>query len=102
VGNVVLPLQSINYHDCCAHGHERHGPFTRLVGFGWVGSLGFESSCFDLWYATDVSHVSTILGLAIGGMPMSSIGLVTGEMSVSVGQFGYRFDSCELVALGYS
>jgi hypothetical protein len=46
VGNVVLPLQSINYHDSCAHGHERHGPFTRLVGFGWVGSIGFESSCF--------------------------------------------------------
>jgi hypothetical protein len=49
-----------------------------------------------------VNPVSIVLGLAIGGMPVSSIGLVTGGMSVSVGQFGYRFDSCELVALGYS
>jgi hypothetical protein len=43
VGKVVQPLQSVNYHDSRAHGHERHGPFTRLVGvwlvwfgLGWV------------------------------------------------------------------
>jgi hypothetical protein len=42
------------------------------------------------------------VGLAIGGMPMNSVGLVTGGMPVSVGQFGYKCDSCELVALGYS
>jgi hypothetical protein len=42
------------------------------------------------------------VGLAIGGMPMNSVGLVTGGMPVSVGQFGYRCDSCELVALSYS
>jgi hypothetical protein len=28
--------------------------------------------------------------------------LATGGMPLSVGQFGYRCDSCELVALGYS
>jgi hypothetical protein len=32
---------------------------------------------------------------------MSSVGLVIGGMLVSVGQFGYRCDSCGLVALGY-
>jgi hypothetical protein len=46
--------------------------------------------------------ISIVLGLAIGGMPMSSVGLATGGMPVSVGQFGYRCDSCELVAHGYS
>jgi hypothetical protein len=42
------------------------------------------------------------IGLAIGGMPMCSISLATGGMSVSVDQFGYMCDSCELLALGYS
>jgi hypothetical protein len=46
-------------------------------------------------------HVSSI-GLAIGGMPTSSVSLTTGVMLVSVGQFRYRCDSYELVALGYS
>jgi hypothetical protein len=46
-------------------------------------------------------HVSSI-SLAIGGMPMSSVSLATGGMHVSVGQFSYKCDSCELVALGYS
>jgi hypothetical protein len=45
-------LQSVNYHDSNAHDHQRHGHFTRLVGFGWVGSIGFESSGFGSWYAT--------------------------------------------------
>jgi hypothetical protein len=44
--------------------------------------------------------VSIVLGLAIGGMPMRYVGLTTGEMLVSAGQFGYRCDSYELVALG--
>jgi hypothetical protein len=35
-------------------------------------------------------------------MPVSSVGLATDGMPGSVGQFGYRCDSCELVALGYS
>jgi hypothetical protein len=42
------------------------------------------------------------IGLATGGVHVSSIGLATGGMPMSVGQFGYRCDSCELVALGYS
>jgi hypothetical protein len=28
VGEVVQHLQSVNFHDSHAHGHERHGPFT--------------------------------------------------------------------------
>jgi hypothetical protein len=44
VVNVVQPPQSVNCHDSCAHGHERYGPFTRLIEFGWVGSAGFKSS----------------------------------------------------------
>jgi hypothetical protein len=35
-------MQSVNCHDSRAHGHERHGPFTRLVGIlvgmVWIGS----------------------------------------------------------------
>jgi hypothetical protein len=37
VGKVVQPLQSVNCHDSCAHGHEWHGPFTRLVGLDLLG-----------------------------------------------------------------
>jgi hypothetical protein len=55
-----------------------------------------------LWYVVGAKPVSIVLGLAIGGMPKSSVGLVTCGMLVSVGQFGYMCDSCELVALGYS
>jgi hypothetical protein len=40
----VQPLQSVNYHDGRAHGHEQREPFTQLVGFGWIGPVGFESS----------------------------------------------------------
>jgi hypothetical protein len=48
VGKVVHPLQSVNYHDSRAHGHERHGPFTRLVGVWlvWFG-LGLLRSSWD-------------------------------------------------------
>jgi hypothetical protein len=48
----VQPLQSVKCHDRCAHGHERHGPFTRLVGFrlDWVGSVRLESTWFGSWY----------------------------------------------------
>jgi hypothetical protein len=44
MGNIVQHMQSVNCYDRHAHGHERHGPFTQLVGFGWVGSARFESS----------------------------------------------------------
>jgi hypothetical protein len=49
MGKVVQPLQSVNYHDSCAHGRERHGPFTRLVGYSWLGSgqvLGLDGFCY--------------------------------------------------------
>jgi hypothetical protein len=51
VGKVVQPLQSVNSHDSRAHDHEWCGPFTRLVGFDWVGSARFESSRSGSWYA---------------------------------------------------
>jgi hypothetical protein len=41
----------VNYNDSHAHGHEQHGPFTRLVRFGWFGPAGFESSRSVLGYA---------------------------------------------------
>jgi hypothetical protein len=34
--------------------------------------------------------VDIVLGLATGGMPVSSVGLATGGMPVSFGWFGYR------------
>jgi hypothetical protein len=50
VGKVVQPLQSVNYHNSHAHGHELHGPFTRLVG-GLVGTIRVGSSRSGSWYA---------------------------------------------------
>jgi hypothetical protein len=43
-----------------------------------------------------------VLSLATGGMHVSSVGLAASGMPVSFGWFGYRCDSCELGALGYS
>jgi hypothetical protein len=37
VGKVVQPLQSVNCHDSRVHGHDRHRPFTRLVGLDLSG-----------------------------------------------------------------
>jgi hypothetical protein len=68
VGKVVQPLQSINYHDSRAHGHERYGTFTRLVGHGWFGS----------------GRVLGLVGLATGVRPVSSV------------WFDYRGETCEL------
>jgi hypothetical protein len=65
VGKLVQPLQSVNCHDSCAHGHERHGPFTRLVGFSWVGPAGFESS-------------RSVLGYAVGAKPVYMVWLQVG------------------------
>jgi hypothetical protein len=53
VGKVVQPLQSVNYHDSRAHGHERHGPFTRLART-LVGIVRVGSSRFGLWCAAGV------------------------------------------------
>jgi hypothetical protein len=66
----VQPLQSINYHDSRVHSHEQHGPFTQLDGFGWVGSVGFESSWFGLLYAARAKPVCMVLALAIGRLPV--------------------------------
>jgi hypothetical protein len=69
VGKVVQPLQSVNCHDSRAHDHERHGPFTRLVGIlvailVWVGS-----SRSRLWCAAGVK--TGCMCLATGGMSVS-------------------------------
>jgi hypothetical protein len=82
VGKVVQPLQSVNYHDSRAHGHERHGPFTRLVGMVWLGS-----SRSGLWYAAGVKPVC-MFWLQL-------------ECLCSLVICGYRCDSCELEALDY-
>jgi hypothetical protein len=58
---------------CVTHGHERHGPFTRLVGLWWFESswvTGFN--WFGLWYAAGAKPVCMVLC------------------------FGYRWDACEL------
>jgi hypothetical protein len=73
VGKVVQPVQSVNCHGSLAHNHERHGPFTRFVGFGWVGSAGLESSWFGPWCAIGMKHVCMALGLATRGMPVSVV-----------------------------
>jgi hypothetical protein len=53
------------------------------------------SSWFSSWYVVGAKHVCMVIGLAIGGMPVSSAGLATGGMSVSSVGFGYRWDVCE-------
>jgi hypothetical protein len=40
-----------------------------------------------------------VLGLATGGMPVSSVGLATGGMHVSSIGFGYRWDVCERLSV---
>jgi hypothetical protein len=91
VGKVVQPLQSVNCHDSHAHGHERHGPFTWLVGvwlgWFWLGLTG--SSWFGSLYAAGAKPVCMVLDVATGGIPVSSVG------------FGYRWNACELYWFGY-
>jgi hypothetical protein len=80
----VQPLQSVNCQDSRAHGHERHGPFTQLVGI-WLGwfLLGLSwSSWFGSWYAAGVKPVCMVLGLA------------TGVRRVCFERFGYRGKTC--------
>jgi hypothetical protein len=70
VGKVVQSLLSVNCHDSCAHSHEQHGPFTRLDGFGWVGSTGLSL----VGLVHDMQQVRSLcacFGLATGGMPVS-------------------------------
>jgi hypothetical protein len=83
----VQPLQSINCHDSRAYGHEQHGPFTRLVGYGWFGSgqvLGLDGS----YYRCETYELCLVL--ATGVTPVSSV------------WSGYRGETCKPVALGYS
>jgi hypothetical protein len=68
VGKVVQHLRSVNYHDSHTHGHERHGPFTRLVGIWLVGTVQVGSSRSGAWYA--------------GGVSLCAC-------------FGFRWDACE-------
>jgi hypothetical protein len=79
VGKVVQPLQSGNYHDSRAHGHERHGPFTRLVGVV-VGMV----------------LVGIIWVQLVWFMVCSRC-----EACVHGSLFGYRWDACELCWFGY-
>jgi hypothetical protein len=87
VGKVVQRLQSVSYHDSRAHTHERHGPFTRLVGYGWFGSgqvLGFDGFCYR------------------GETYEFCLVLATGVRPVSFVWSGYRGETCKPVALGYN
>jgi hypothetical protein len=88
VGKVVQPLQSVNCHDSRAHGRERYGPFTRLVGV-WLGWFGLGLS-WSSWYAAGAKPVCIVIGLATGGIPVSPVGLATCGMSVSSVGFGYK------------
>jgi hypothetical protein len=56
MGKVVHPLQSVNCLDSRAHGHEWHGPFTRLVG-NLVGTVWIGSSRSGLWYVAGAKPV---------------------------------------------
>jgi hypothetical protein len=67
VGKVVQPLQSVNYHDSRAHGHEQHGPFTRLVGI-LVGMVWVGSSRSVLCYAVGVTPVSLRPLITVGNL----------------------------------
>jgi hypothetical protein len=87
MGKVVQPLQSVNCHDSRAHGHERHGPFTRLVGV-WLGWFGLGLS-WSTWYAAGAKPVCMVLGLATGGD------------ACELYWFGYRWDACELCWFSY-
>jgi hypothetical protein len=87
VGKVVQPLQSVNCHDSCAYGHERHEPFTRLVGCGWFGSgqvLGLDGFC----YRGETCELCLVLP--------------AGVRPVSFVWSGYRGETCKPGALGYS
>ena len=60
MGKVVQPLQRVNYHDSRARGHERRGPFTRLVGV----FAGLGSSWFGSCYATGAKPVGIVSWLS--------------------------------------
>jgi hypothetical protein len=69
VGKVVQPLQSVNCHDSRAHGHERHGPFTQLVGIWLVGSG--SGWVLSIWFRVCSRCKACVHVSATGGMPVS-------------------------------
>jgi hypothetical protein len=87
VGNVVQLLQSVNCHDSHAHGHERRGPFTRLVGYGCFGS-GQVLGLHGFSYRGETCELCLVL--ATGVRPVSSV------------WSGSRGETYKPVALGYS
>jgi hypothetical protein len=67
VGKVVQPLHSVNCLDSHVHDHERHGPFTQLVGIWWFGSGWVtRSSWFGSLYVVGVKPMGIDLDLATG------------------------------------
>jgi hypothetical protein len=70
VGKVVQSLQSVNYHDSRAHGHERHGSFARLVGVWlvWICRVFWVQL---VWFRVCSSCEACVHGLATGGMSVS-------------------------------
>jgi hypothetical protein len=90
VGRVVQPLQSVNCHDIRVHGHERHRPFTKLVGvwLGWFGlglvglvhgmqqvrslhaCFGYRLDAYERWsfLATGVTPVSLRPLITVGNL----------------------------------
>jgi hypothetical protein len=86
VGKVVQHLQSVNCHDSRAHGQERHGPFTRLVGISGLGSLVWVviNCCNKIRYNKDIGilclHSDRMYDNLILGIHTMSIwfGLKTG------------------------
>jgi hypothetical protein len=63
----VQPLQTVNYHDMRAHGHERHGPFTRLVGV-WL--VWVRSSTGFVWFGYRGETCELCSVLATGVSPV--------------------------------
>jgi hypothetical protein len=102
VGKVVQPLQSVNCHDSRAHGHEWHGPFTRLVGVWlvWFKLSLLLSSWFGSWYAAGAKPMCMVLDSGYRGetYELCSV-LATGVTPVSFGHFGYRGETCELYSV---
>jgi hypothetical protein len=66
-----------------------------MISWGMVGLALSGSSRFGSWYVVGVKLVCMVLGLATGGMSVSSVGLATSGMHVSFVGFGYRWDSYE-------
>jgi hypothetical protein len=83
-------LCNVNCHDSHGHGHERHGPFTRLVGVWlvWFGLSLLWSSWFGSWYAAGAKSVCMVHGSCYRSetCELCSV-LATGVRPVSYVQF---------------